>query len=173
MDSNKQHLDYRSIAFPTELHLLICRVGLKLLFIVYSVLYSHNVTRHCVTMRYLHQACIKLFLLKQKISPRILIILTSASTRRYAFLYKCIRLLCMHDIVTCIIVAIYLHSIRCFPSLRNEKRHCCYNIITTISHVISSERIHGTEKYVWSGLLLLLKIPEIHIDSHFKVSEWT
>ena len=42
----------------------------------------------------------------------------------------------------------YLHSIRCFPSLRNEKRHCCYNIITTISHVISSEGIHGTEKYV-------------------------
>ena len=67
----------------------------------------------------------------------------------------------------------YLHSIRCFPSLRNEKRHCCYNIITTISHVISSEGIHGTEKYVWSGLLLFLKIPEIHLDSHFKVSEWT
>ena len=22
----------------------------------------------------------------------------------------------------------YLHSIRCFPSLRNEKRRCCYNI---------------------------------------------
>ena len=51
----------------------------------------------------------------------------------------------------------YLHFIRCFPSLRNEKRHCCYNIITTISHVISSEGIHGTEKYVWSGLLMLLK----------------
>ena len=67
----------------------------------------------------------------------------------------------------------YLHSIRCFPSLRNEKRRCCYNIITTISHVISSEGIHGTEKYVWSGLLLLLKIPEIHLDSHFEVSEWT
>ena len=40
-----------------------------------------------------------------------------------------------------------------------KKRHCCYNIITTISHVISSEGIHGTEKYVWSGLLLLLNIP--------------
>ena len=74
--------------------------------------------------------------------------------------------------VNCTMI-IYLHSIRCFPSLRNEKRHCCYNIITTISHVISSERIHGTEKYVWSGLLLLLKIPEIHLESHFKVSEWT
>ena len=69
--------------------------------------------------------------------------------------------------------SLYLHSIRCFPSLRNEKRHCWYNIITTISHVISSEGIHGTEKYVWSRLLLLLKIPEIHLDSHFKVSEWT
>ena len=45
-------------------------------------------------------------------------------------------------------INVYLHSIRCFPSLRNEKRHCCYNIITTISHVISSEGIHGTEKYV-------------------------
>ena len=71
------------------------------------------------------------------------------------------------------VIFIYLHSIRCFPSLRNEKGHCCYNFITTISHVISSEGIHGTEKYVWSGLLLLLKIPEIHLDSHFKVSEWT
>ena len=70
-------------------------------------------------------------------------------------------------------ILVYLHSVRCFPSLRNEKRHCCYNVITTISHVISSEGIHGMEKYVWTGLLLLLKIPEIHLDSHFKVSEWT
>ena len=65
----------------------------------------------------------------------------------------------------------YLHFIRCFPSLRIEKRSCCYNIITTISHVISSEGVHGTEKYVRSGLLLLLEIPEIHLYSHFKVSE--
>ena len=48
-----------------------------------------------------------------------------------------------------------------------------YLLITTIIHVISSEGIHWTEKYVWSGRLLLLKIPEIHLDSHFKVSEWT
>ena len=33
----------------------------------------------------------------------------------------------------------YLHSIRCIPSLCNVKQRCCYNIITTISHVISSE----------------------------------
>ena len=45
-------------------------------------------------------------------------------------------------------ILLYLHSIRCFPSLRNENRRCCYNIITTISHVISSEGIHGTEKCV-------------------------
>ena len=39
--------------------------------------------------------------------------------------------------------------------------------------MISSEGIYGTEKYVWSGLLLLLKIHEIHLDSNFKVSEWS
>ena len=37
----------------------------------------------------------------------------------------------------------YLHSMRCFPSLRNEKRRFCYTIITTTGHVISSEGIHG------------------------------
>ena len=60
-----------------------------------------------------------------------------------------------------------------FSLFTQRKRHCCYNIITTISHVISSEGIHGTEKYVWSGLLLLMKMPEIHLNSHFKVSDWT
>ena len=68
---------------------------------------------------------------------------------------------------------IYLHSMRCFPSLRNEKRRCCYTILTTIGHVISREGIHGMLKYVSSWLLLLMRIPETHLDGHFNVSEWT
>ena len=60
----------------------------------------------------------------------------------------------------------YLHPIRCFPSLRNEKRRCCYNIITTISLVISREGIHWTYKCFWSELLLFWKIPEIHLNGH-------
>ena len=35
-----------------------------------------------------------------------------------------------------------------FPSLHIEKLRCCYDIIRTISHVISSKRIHGREKCV-------------------------
>ena len=45
----------------------------------------------------------------------------------------------------------YLHSKRCFPSLRNEKWRCYY-IITKISHVISWEGIHRTYKCLWSEL---------------------
>ena len=55
---------------------------------------------------------------------------------------------CPLDISHIVMCLIYLHSIRCFPSLRNVRRRCCYNIITTISDVISSEGIHETEKCV-------------------------
>ena len=33
-----------------------------------------------------------------------------------------------------------------FSFFTQRKRRCCYNIITAISHVISSEGIHRTEK---------------------------
>ena len=68
MGSNQRPLDYRPSALPTKLRRLICRVEFKLLLILYSAIYSYNITGYCITTRRLHQACI-IFLSKQKISP--------------------------------------------------------------------------------------------------------
>ena len=69
MGSNQQPLDYRPFAFPTEPRRLILRVEFKLLLILYSAIYSYNVSHHRINAQLLHQACIISFLFKQKISP--------------------------------------------------------------------------------------------------------
>ena len=45
--SNQQPLDYSPFAIQTELRRTICRVGFKLLLILYNAIVSYNVTRHC------------------------------------------------------------------------------------------------------------------------------
>ena len=67
MGSNKQPLEYSPNTFPTELYREICKVGFTLL--LYSAIYSYNITPHCITTR--KTSCIKqvsyyFFLSKQK-----------------------------------------------------------------------------------------------------------
>ena len=53
-------------------------------------------------------------------------------------------------------IHIYLHSIRCFSSLRNEKRHCCYTIITTIHVALPIEdRVRNLTKSIMARVCIL------------------
>ena len=90
----------RPFAFPTELCRQICRMGFKLLLILYSAIYSYNVTCHCMY---------HIIFITTEISPLMKL------GELYAHIYKCaliyifyVKLLCMHDTVTSYIVAILL-----------------------------------------------------------------
>ena len=50
MGSNERPLDFKPNALPTELGVLICRVGFNF-FLLYSAIYSYNVIHCCIFVK--------------------------------------------------------------------------------------------------------------------------